>query len=159
MTPETLVAPEMEEAVDEDKNTEHSLPANGDEGSQSTLSVRTDAELEKLDEAQLKVAIKSEWKKRERLARKDMGSLLYWLRRRLRARGSRNDIHDKDRGFGAWVEDNLDITRRTADRWADGAHQVLQQSSVGANITVGQLLWTDISFGTPIVPPKFALPA
>jgi hypothetical protein len=29
-----------------------------------------------------------------------------------------------------------------------GTHQVLQQTTVGGNITVGQLLWTDISFGT-----------
>lgn len=92
---------------------------NGNGGPQSTVPVRSDAELEKLDEAQLKAAIKSEWKKHERLAKKAMGPMLYWLRLRLRAQGSRNDIHDKDRGFGAWVEDNLDISRATADRWAD----------------------------------------
>lgn len=45
--------------------------------------------------------------------------MLYWLRERLRAQGARNDIADQDRGFGVWVEDNLGITRRTADRWAD----------------------------------------
>ena len=48
-----------------------------------------------------------------------MGPLLYWLRVRLRAQGSRNDIIDKDRGFGAWVDENLDISQSTADRWAD----------------------------------------
>src|SRR6266851_4861086 len=48
-----------------------------------------------------------------------MGPLLYWLRVRLRAQGSRNDIVDKDRGFSAWVDDNLDISQSTANRWAD----------------------------------------
>jgi hypothetical protein len=119
MTPGTLVAPELEEALEPRKDAEHLLPPNGNGGSQSTLSVRTDAELEKLDEAQLKADIKSAWKKHERLARKDMAPLLYWLRVKLRAPGSRNDIHDKDRGFGAWVDEHLDISRATADRWAD----------------------------------------
>jgi len=91
---------------------------NRDGGSQSTLPVSTDSELKKLDEGQLKSAIKSAWKKHERLVQKDMGPLLYWLREKLRAQGSRNDIIDKDRGFSAWVEDNLDISRATAHRWA-----------------------------------------
>jgi len=85
----------------------------------STLPVSADTELQKLNELELKAAIKSAWKKYERLAKKEMGQLLYWLREKLRAQGSRNDVHDKDRGFGAWVEENLDISRRTADRWAD----------------------------------------
>ena len=72
-----------------------------------------------LTEQQLKSELKAAWKKHEKVAREEMGPLLYWLRDKLRAQGSRNDIHDKDRGFGAWVEDNLDISRRTADRWAD----------------------------------------
>jgi hypothetical protein len=103
--------------LDEKEATEE-RPSLSDEngGSHSTLP---DSELQKLNEQELKAAIKSTWKKHERLAKKDMGPLLYWLRVRLRAQGSRNDIHDEDRGFGAWVEDNLDISRRTADRWAD----------------------------------------
>lgn len=72
-----------------------------------------------LTEQQLKSELKAAWKKHEKVAKEEMGPLLYWLRDKLRAQGSRNDIHDKDRGFGAWVEDNLDISRRTADRWAD----------------------------------------
>lgn len=119
MTPTTLVEPELEEAIEERKDAEHLLPRNGNGGSPSTLSVSSTAELEKWDEAKLKAAIRSAWKKHERLARKDMAPLLYWLRVKLRAPGSRNDIHDKDRGFGAWVEDNLDVSRATADRWAD----------------------------------------
>jgi hypothetical protein len=103
MTATTLIGPELEETL----------------GNTETLSVLPDLELQKLNEQELKAAIKSAWKKHERLAKKDMGPLLYWLRVRLRAQGSRNDIHDEDRGFGAWVEDNLDISRRTADRWAD----------------------------------------
>src|SRR5277367_2250906 len=119
MTPETLLAPELEEAIEEHKDAEHPIPGNGNGGSQSTLHVSSNSELEKLNENELRSAIKSAWKKHERLAKKDMGPLLYWLRVKLRAQGSRNDIIDKDRGFGAWVEDNLDITRRTADRWGD----------------------------------------
>jgi hypothetical protein len=119
MTPETLVAPEMEEAIEELKEAEHLLPRNGNGGSQSTLLVSSDSELEKLNENELKSAILSAWKKHQRLAKKDMGPLLFWLRLRLRAQGSRNDIHEKDRGFGAWVESNLDVARSTAARWAD----------------------------------------
>ena len=42
-----------------------------------------------------------------------MAPLLYHLRAKLKAQGK------SGAGFGAWVEDNLDISRRTADRWAD----------------------------------------
>jgi hypothetical protein len=72
-----------------------------------------------LNEEELKAAIKSAWKKHESLAKKDMGPLLYWLRQRLRAQGSRNDLRDQDKGFGAWVEQTIEISRRTADRWAN----------------------------------------
>lgn len=119
MTPPTLVAPELEAEIEQLNDSEHLPVRNENGGSQSTLLVPSDAELQKLNEQELKAAIKSAWKKHERLAKKDMGPLLYWLRFKLRAQGSRNDIHDEDRGFGAWVEDNLDISRRTADRWAN----------------------------------------
>jgi hypothetical protein len=119
MTPETLVAPELEEAVEESKDAEHLLPRNGNGGPQNTLPVSSDSELKRLDERELKEAIKSAWKKHQRLAGKEMGPLLFWLRLKLRAQGSRNDLHDKDRGFGAWVESNLDVARSTAARWAD----------------------------------------
>jgi hypothetical protein len=85
----------------------------------STQPLSSNSELEKLDEEQLKAAIKSAWKKVERIAAKEMGPLLYWLREKLKARGSRNDLRDQDKGFGAWVEANLDVTRRTADSWAN----------------------------------------
>jgi lambda repressor-like predicted transcriptional regulator len=39
--------------------------------------VSSDSELEKLNENELKSAIKHSWKKHERLAKKDMGPLLY----------------------------------------------------------------------------------
>ena len=84
MTPTTLVAPELEETLEEHKDAEHLLPRNGNGGSQSTLPVSSDSEYENLDEAELKAAIKSAWKKHERLAKKDMGPLLYWLRVKLR---------------------------------------------------------------------------
>ena len=58
-------------------------------------------------------------RKWERLAKKEMGQLLYLLREKLRAQGSRNDLRDRDKGFGAWVEETIEVSRRTADRWAD----------------------------------------
>src|ERR1039458_4007556 len=90
--------------------------AHGSAGTQSTV---LGVEFRNLNEQELKAAIKSEWKRHEELARTDLAPLLYWLREKLRAQGSRNDIHDKDRGFAAWVEENLDISRRTADRWCE----------------------------------------
>jgi hypothetical protein len=119
MTPLALVAPESEETTEERKDAAHLLPPNGNGGSQSTLPVSSDSELKKLDEEQLKAAIKFAWKKYERLAKKEMGQLLYLLREKLRAQGSRNDLRDRDKGFGAWVEETIEISRRTADRWAD----------------------------------------
>ena len=101
------------------KKSPQSVRANGDGRSQSTLPLRSASELKKLDEEELKAAIKSAWKKHERIAKKDMGPLLYWLRDKLRAQGSRNDLHDRDKGFSAWVEKTIEISRRTADRWAD----------------------------------------
>jgi hypothetical protein len=85
----------------------------------NTSTAALDAELQNLTEPQLKAAIQSAWKKHEQLAKAELAPLLYWLRERLRAQGARNDIADKDRGFGAWVEEYLDFTRRTADRWCD----------------------------------------
>jgi hypothetical protein len=78
-----------------------------------------DKELQNLTEQELKTAIKAVWKKHDELAKKDLAPMLYWLRDKLRAQGARNDIQDKDRGFAAWCEENLDISRRTADRWCD----------------------------------------
>ena len=46
-------------------------------------------------------------------SRELMAPMLYHLREKLKAQGK------SGAGFGAWVEKNLDITRRTADRWAD----------------------------------------
>jgi hypothetical protein len=42
-----------------------------------------------------------------------MAPLLYYLRQKVKAQGKAG------RGFGQWVEENLPITRRTADRWAN----------------------------------------
>ena len=119
MSPTTLVAPELEEAIEERKEAEHLLPRNGNGDAQGMLSVPSDSELMKLDEGQLKAAIKSAWKKVERVGSKEMGPPLYWLREKLRARGSRNDLSGQDKGFAAWVEANLEVTRRTADSWAN----------------------------------------
>jgi hypothetical protein len=45
--------------------------------------------------------------------REEMSPLLAELRKRMNAQGQ------KGKGFGAWVDQNLPITRRTADLWAD----------------------------------------
>jgi hypothetical protein len=42
-----------------------------------------------------------------------MAPLLYQLRERIKAQGKKGE------GFGVWCEKHLDISRRTADRWAD----------------------------------------
>jgi hypothetical protein len=95
-----------------------SLPDEQEQQSakQSAQSVKPDdAKLRELSEQQLKSAIIAVWKKHEELAKQDLAPRLYWLRDKLRAQGARNDVvHDKDRGFGAWVEEHLDISRRTA---------------------------------------------
>jgi hypothetical protein len=119
MTPPTLVAPELEAEIEQLNDSEHLPVRNGHGGSQGTLPVSPDSELQKLNEEELKAAIKSAWKKYERLAKKEMGQLLYWLREKLGAQGSRNDLRNQDKGFGAWVEQTIEISRRTADRWAD----------------------------------------
>ncbi len=77
------------------------------------------AKPETLSTQQLKTALRAACKKYETSAKKEMSPLVYWLREKMRAQGSRNDIHDRDRGFGAWVDEHLDISRRTADRWAN----------------------------------------
>lgn len=107
MTPPTLVAPKLEETVKPSAYAEH-------------LPVPPDSELRKLNQQELKSAIISAWKKHEELAKLDLAPMLYWLRDKLRAQGARNDLtQDKDRGFAFWVEEHLDISRRTADRWCD----------------------------------------
>src|SRR5258708_1490777 len=80
MTPETLAAPELEEAVEESKDAEHLLPNNGNGGPQRRLPACPDAEIQKLDEDQLKSAILFAWKKHEELAKAELAPLLYWLR-------------------------------------------------------------------------------
>jgi len=88
-------------------------------GSDATDSADPYAEIQKLNEHELKAAIKSVWKKHEESAKQDLAPLLYYLREQLRAQGARNDLANSDRGFAAWVEENLDISRRTADRWCN----------------------------------------
>jgi hypothetical protein len=53
--------------------------------------------------------------------------LLYLLRKKIKAQGKRGE------GFGDWVEKNLEISRRTADRWADE-----YAVSIGEKPTSGQ---------------------
>jgi hypothetical protein len=71
-------------------------------------------ELDALTEAQLKSKLCDTWAKHKDAIRKEMAPPLYHLREKLKAQGKAGS------GFGAWVEQNLEICRRTADRWADG---------------------------------------
>jgi hypothetical protein len=73
----------------------------------------SDAELENQSVTELKAALEEIWSKHEKLCREHMAPRLYHLRKKLKAQGKSNA------GFGAWAEDHLDISRRTADRWAD----------------------------------------
>jgi hypothetical protein len=66
---------------------------------------------EKLSEQQLKEQLIAASLRHLEMAKKTMAPLLYWLRERLKKPGSR-----KGEGFQAWVDENLFITRRTADR-------------------------------------------
>jgi hypothetical protein len=66
------------------------------------------------DPAKLRIAnLKSELIKLGAKYAEDSKTLLYHLRTELKAQGKRGE------GFGDWVEKNLEISRRTADRWAD----------------------------------------
>lgn len=73
--------------------------------------------LENLSVNELKAELTDASAKYQGAAEKEMAPLLYHLRKKLKAQGKSGN------GFGAWVEDNLIISRRTADRWAD-AHAV-----------------------------------
>lgn len=75
--------------------------------------------IENLSVAELKNKLQTIWRKHEKLCRESMGEYLYWLRKKMRAQGARNDKKVKPEGFGAWCEENLHITRRTADNWAN----------------------------------------
>jgi hypothetical protein len=78
------------------------------------------SKIEDLSVTELKNKLEKIWHKHEKLCRDSMGEYLYWLRKKMRAQGARNDKKkDKPEGFGAWCEANLQITRRTADKWAD----------------------------------------
>jgi hypothetical protein len=70
-------------------------------------------ELEKLTVEQIQSKLVGVWKRYRDDAQKEMAPLLYQLREKLKAQGKAGE------GFGVWVEASLDISRRTADRWAD----------------------------------------
>lgn len=73
-----------------------------------------------LSVADLKTRLENIWRKHEKLCRESMGEYLYWLRKKMRAQGARNDKKkDKPEGFGIWCQENLHITRRTADNWGN----------------------------------------
>jgi ribonuclease BN (tRNA processing enzyme) len=57
--------------------------------------------------------LKSRLVRHAKRSRSVMAPLLYQLRSKIKAQGSSGE------GFGAWVESHLDMSRRTADRWAD----------------------------------------
>src|SRR5262249_21281530 len=97
---------EQEEQIS--KKPPQSVHPNGRGNTHSESSAPDDPEIRKLNEEELKAAIVSAWKKLERIGKKEMSGLLYWLREKLRAQGSRNDIRDQDKGFGAWVEKTIE---------------------------------------------------
>lgn len=102
------------------KKAPQSAHANGTQANRAETAKAAHADPAKLSEQELKSAIIAAWKKHEELAKQDLAPMLYWLRDKLRAQGARNDLtQDKDRGFAFWVEEHLDISRRTADRWCD----------------------------------------
>jgi hypothetical protein len=102
------------------KKAPQSARANGDQANRAMTARAAHADPAKLSEQELKSEIIAAWKKHEELAKKDLAPMLYWLREKLRAQGARNDLtQDKDRGFGFWVEEHLDFSRRTADRWCE----------------------------------------
>lgn len=132
MTATTLIGPELDETL----------------GDTESLSVPPDSELRKLNEQELKAAIVAAWKKHEELAKQDLAPMLYWLRDKLRAQGARNDLtQDKDRGFAFWVEERLDISRRTADRWCDwyAVEMGYKQDSTSGHLSKSDLdVWEDV---------------
>jgi len=89
------------------------------EAPQGISDTTSDSDHQNLTEQQLKAAITAAWSKHEQPAKAELAPLLYWLRKKMRAQGARNDKSDKPEGFGIWCEEHLHITRRTADRWAD----------------------------------------
>ena len=76
-----------------------SVRANGDEAKRGERAETDYADPAKLNVDELKAAIVAAWKKHEALAKAELAPMLYWLRDKLRAQGSRNDLHDKDRGW------------------------------------------------------------
>jgi hypothetical protein len=61
-----------------------------------------------------------------------LASLLYYLREQLSAQGARGHLGvDKDRGFAAWVEENLDIPAVLLTAGANGLpnHHALGRSA------------------------------
>jgi hypothetical protein len=82
-------------------------------------------------------------------SRELMAPMLYYLRKKIKAQGSRNDLRRKPEGFGQWVEKNLPITRRTADTWADewAVAQGLKKPPTSRKISKGDGELGDISDG------------
>jgi hypothetical protein len=91
--------------------------------------------IEDLSVTELKTKLQNIWRKYEKLCRTQMAPLLFNLRLKLKAQGKTGA------GFGAWVEDTLDISRRTADRWADnwGVSAGLQKPSKRVKATFRQM--------------------
>jgi hypothetical protein len=130
------------------KKPPQSVRPSGHASAASESTAPDDTEIQKLNEEQLKAAIVSAWKKLERIGKKEMGGLLYWLRERLRAQGTRNDLRNQDKGFGTWVQQTIEISRRTADRWANhyGYEQGLMKRKVKPTSGQGDQMFEDTAF-------------
>ncbi len=130
------------------KKPPQSVRPNGHGSAATESTVQGDTEVPNLSEQELKAAIKSTWKKHEARVKAELAPLLYWLREKLRAQGARNDLtQDKDRGFAFWVEEHLDISRRTVDRWCDwyAVKMGYKQDSTSGHLSKSDLeLYEDI---------------
>jgi hypothetical protein len=81
--------------------------------SNHSIDPQADAAFAKLNENQLKDCLLKTWERWDRSSMRDeLAPLLYHLRLKLRAPGC------KDKGFEKWVDENLGIAIRTANRWA-----------------------------------------
>jgi len=91
--------------------------------------------IEDLSVTELRTKLEKIWHKHEKLCRTEMAPLLYHLRLKLKSQGKTGA------GFGVWCEDTLDISRRTADRWADewAISQGLKKPSKKAKPTFRQM--------------------
>ncbi len=88
----------------------------------------------KLSEKDLKAALINAWEQVEQNTREKMAPLLYYLHKKLLARGQ------KGKGFERWVGAELGIAVRTARRWVSWyAEQIGEKPPKEPTVTIGQV--------------------